>query len=100
MLMVHLHASALTLLVYYESMSSCVNELSCVAPQVLLVAEVEKRLTFQAPMQASANKIALCKYPSSANSSQSHSSNTVVVVTVASDALHQVSTLTPLMTVL
>ncbi len=66
----------------------------------------QKLKTFQVPMQASANQIALCKYPS-ADASQSRSRNTrkvmwlaVVTMTVASapsfrHTLCQALTLTP-----
>ncbi len=46
-----------------------------IASLALLAAEVENFSTFQAPTKASANQIALCKYPS-AEASQSRSCNT------------------------
>ncbi len=64
-----------TPLVYFEwsDVKRCRMELWVrrVASLALLAAEVENFSTFQAPTQASANQIALCKYPS-----QSHSCNT------------------------
>ncbi len=73
--MPHSHgASASTLLVHFEwsDVKRCRTELWVrrVASLALLAAEVENFSTFQAPTQASANQISLCKYPS-ADASQS-----------------------------
>ncbi len=72
-------ASASTPLVDFEwsDIKRCRTELWVrrVASLALLAAEVENFSTFQAPTEASANQIALCKYPS-ADASQSRSCNT------------------------
>ncbi len=73
----HSHgASASTPLVYFEW--SDIN----IASLALLTAKDENLSTFQAPAQASANQISLCKYPS-AGASPSHSCNTRKVMWLA-----------------
>ena len=65
----HSHgASASTLPIHFEWVTSGVAELHCgsvgAASEAFLAAEVGTSSTFQAPTEASANQIAVCKYTS------------------------------------